>query len=267
MAYATNGDVAIRYEVEGGSGGAAGEAIVLCGDVGLGAWQFGWQHGALAGPRPVITPELRGIGRSDAPPGPYTVEELADDLDAVLRAEGVRSAHVVGYGLGGMVALAYGERSGRPDSLAVVGTPASGDDYAAERVWADPNDADAVRASTAGLLSPEFVRERPDVVDRIVDWRVAEDATPATFAAQRDAVYGFDRADRLYELTTPTLVVHGRADAVCPVTAGESLAAGLPRGEFHAVEGASHLVGVEASAAINDALAGWLAEHGDDPFA
>ncbi|MFC6770263.1 alpha/beta hydrolase, partial [Halorubrum pallidum] len=38
-------------------------------------------------------------------------------------------------------------------------------------------------------------------------------------------------------------------------------------GESLVVEDARHLVGVEASAAVNDALAGWLAEHADDPFA
>ena len=264
MPYARNDGVSLRYEVDEGRS-ADGEAVVFCGDVGLGAWQFGWQHAALAGPHTVVTPETRGIGRSDAPPGPCSVGDLARDLDAVCAAEGVRNAHVVGYGLGGMVALAYGTASSRPTSLTVVGAAPAGDAYDPDGVWADPADPAAVEGSLTGLLSERFRADHPDVIPRIVEWRAAEDADRATFEAHRAAVEGFDRSDRLHETTTPTLVVHGSADTVCPVTAAEALAAGLPRGELHAVDGARHLVGVEASAAVNDLIGGWLSEHATDP--
>ena len=266
MPRARNDGVSIRYEVDEGRS-APGEAVVCCGDVGLGAWQFGWQHAALAGPHTVITPETRGVGESDAPPGPYTVEALASDLDAVCTAEGVRNAHLVGYGLGGMVALAYAMASSRPASLTVVGTPPAGDAYNPDAVWADPTDPAAVEGSLAGLLSERFRTDHADAVSRIVEWRLAEDADRETYEAHRAAVEAFDRSDRLYELTTPTLVVHGGEDTICPITAGESLAEGLPRGELHAVEGARHLVGVEASADVNDRVVGWLAERTTDPSA
>ncbi len=266
MPFATNDGVSIRYERDEGRS-VDDEAVVLCGDVGLGPWQFGWQHAALAGPHTVITPETRGIGESDAPPGPYTVEALATDIDAVCAAEGIRNAHLVGYGLGGMVALAYGMASSRPASLTLLGTPPAGDAFNPDGVWADPTDPDAVEGSLTGLLSPAFRNAHADALSRIVEWRLAEDADRETFAAHRAAVDGFDRSDRLYELTTPTLVVHGIEDTVCPFTTGESLAEGLPRGELHAVEGARHLVGVDASAEVNDVVVGWLAERATDPSA
>ena len=266
MPHANNTGVSIRYEVDAPDAGDPDEAVVFGGDVGLGAWQFGWQHAALAGPHTVITPETRGVGRSDAPAGPYTVAELASDVDAVCAAEGIRNAHLVGYGLGGMVALAYGRSSSRPASLAVVGTPASGGRYNPAGVWADPSNPAAVEGSLTGLLSESFREAHPDALSRIAEWRLAEDADRETFEAHRAAVEAFDCSDRLYECTTPTLVVHGAEDTVCPKPAAETLAEGLPRGELHAVEGARHLVGVEASAAINDALAGWLAEHAAGPL-
>ena len=266
MPHANNGGVSIRYEVDAPDAGDPDEAVVFCGDVGLGAWQFGWQHAALAGPHTVITPETRGVGRSDAPPGPYAVEDLAADVDAVCAAEGVRNAHLVGYGLGGMVALAAALGSSRPASLTVLGTPPSGDAYKPDGVWADPSDPAAVEASLHGLCSVDFREAHPDALPPIAEWRLAEDAGRETFEAHRAAVESFDVTDRLHEVTTPTLVVHGTDDAVCPMTAAETLAEGLPRGELSAIEGARHLVGVEASAAVNDALAGWLAEHGADPL-
>ena len=266
MPHANNAGVEIRYEVDAPAAGDPDEAVVFCGDVGLGAWQFGWQHAALAGPHTVITPETRGVGQSDAPSGPYSVEELASDVDAVCAAEGVRNAHLVGYGLGGMVALAYALASSRPASLTVVGTPPAGNAYNPDGVWADPSTPAAVERSLNGLLSGSFRETHPDVLSRIAEWRLAEDADRETFEAHRAAVEGFDVSNRLYELTTPTLVVYGTEDTVCPKTAVEGLAEGLPRGDAHAVADARHLVGVEASVAVNDALVGWLAEHAADPF-
>ncbi|MFA9515755.1 alpha/beta fold hydrolase [Halopenitus sp. H-Gu1] len=258
MARAANGSVSIRYEIDG-----SGPAVLFVGDIGLGAWQFGWQHAAIAGPYAAITPELRGIGESDAPPGPYDIDDLVADLDAVLTAEGRRRVHLVGYGFGGMLALAYALSSSRPRSLTVVGTSATGDAYNPEALWADPNDRAAVDASVNALLSPDFREARPDVSDRIAEWRVREDAPRESFEAQRAALSSFDIGDRLYELTTPTLVLHGEADAICPAHYGRSLSEGLPGGEFHAIEGAGHFAGVEASARVNDELIGWLAEHAD----
>jgi 3-oxoadipate enol-lactonase len=267
MPYANNGGVSIRYEVDAPNAGDPGEAVVFCGDVGLGAWQFGWQHAALAGPHTVITPETRGVGRSDAPPGPYAVEDLAADVDAVCAAEGFRNAHLVGYGLGGMVALAAALGSSRPASLTVVGTPPSGGGYNPDGVWADPSDPAAVTGSLHGLLSVDFREAHPDALSRIAEWRLPADPDPETFASHRTALESFDVGDALFQITAPTPVVHGTDDTVCPAPAAETLAEGLPRGELHAVEGARHLVGVEASAAVNDALVGWLSEHGSDPLA
>ncbi|RLM70382.1 alpha/beta fold hydrolase [Halorubrum sp. Atlit-26R] len=266
MPYATNAGTEIRYEVDAPDAGPDDEAVVFCGDVGLGAWQFGWQHAALAGPHTVITPETRGVGRSDAPPGPYTVADLAADVDTVCAAEGIRNAHLVGYGLGGMVALTAALTSSRPASLVLIGTPPAGDAYNPAGVWADPSDPAAVEGSLNGLLSTDFREAHPDALSRIAEWRLAEDADREAYETHRAAVAGFDLADSLFEVTTPALVVHGNDDTACPVTAGETLAEGLPRGEFHSVEGARHLVGVEASAAVNDLLVGWLAEHASAAF-
>ncbi len=252
MAYVTNDGARIRYETDGD-----GPAVVFCGDAGLGAWQFGWQHGAVAGPYTAVTIEPRGVGDSDPPDGPLDAATLATDVDAVLAEEGIRKAHLVGYGLGGMVAQAYALASSRPRSLFLVGTAATGDAYDPEAVWADPDEPAAVHASLEAAFSPDFRERHPDVLDRIADWRIAEDAAPETFAAHRAAVDAFDVGDRLHELTTPALVVHGDADDACPPHYGEALAEGLPRGEFRSVE-AGHLAGIEASAAVNDELRGWL---------
>ncbi|WP_435183839.1 alpha/beta fold hydrolase [Halobellus sp. EA9] len=253
MPTVSNDGVDLYYETAG-----AGETVAFVGDVGYGAWQWGWQHAAVAGPHRGLVADLRGCGRSDAPAGPYSVSTLADDLTTVLSDAGARSAHVVGAGLGGMVALSAARETARVDSLTLVGTAARGDGLDLDPLWGAPDDPDALERSLAAALSPSFVDDRPGEVERMVEWRASEDADRAAWAAQAAAVSDFDVSDALYEITEPALVIHGADDAVWPVERGQELSAGLPRGEFRAVDDAGHLVHVEASKRVNDELLGFL---------
>jgi 3-oxoadipate enol-lactonase len=255
-----DGETRIYYEVNGRGTVEGTDAVAFVGEVGFGPWQWGWQAPALAGPYRAVVPTTRGCGRSDAPPTPWAVSDLVADLDAVLSDAGVRSAHLVGTGLGGLVALQAARDLGRIDRLVLLGTPPSADRFDADALAADPADETAVRSSLDAALSAEFREAHPDAVDRIVDWRSAEDATPDAFDAHRAALDSVDAAGWLYEVTNEALVIHGSDDAACPVAAGRDLADGLPRGEFHAGEGAGHLVGVEHSKVVNDRIVAFLDE-------
>ena len=252
MPHANNDGVSLYYETDGD-----GEAVLCCGDVGLGAWQWGWQHAALAGPYELIVADTRGCGRSDDPPADCTVETLADDAVAVLRDHGVRSAHVVGAGLGGMVALELARTTGRVRSLTLHGSALSGDGYDPEPLFAPPSDEAALRTSVASALSREFVDQQADAISQLVEWRAAEDADREAWERQAAAIEAF-AVEKPYEITEPTLVVHGGDDRLCPPARGRELAEELPNAELFEVAGAGHLVGVEASKVVNDRLRTFL---------
>jgi len=254
--YTSREGVRLYYETAGEGGLGDDETVVFVGEAGYGAWQWGWQHGAVAGPFAVLAWDLRGTGRSDTPPGPYDVATLAADLEAVLSAAETRRAHLVGAGLGGMVALEHAREFDRTATLTLFGTAAAGDRL----------DADTLRAlhppaegSLRGAFSPAFLA-RESLVEQIRAWRAEEDADEAGFEAQAAATLGFD-AGPLYELDLPALVCHGLSDPVAPVAAGRDLARGLPRGRFEAVEG-RHLAFIEHSRAVTDRLLDFLtADH------
>jgi len=262
MPVATNGGVELYYEAEGTprppeDTEREADTVAFVNPAGYGAWVWGWQHAALVGGFETVTWDLRGTGRSDGPDGPYAVETLAEDLEAVLSARGVADVHLVGAGLGGMVALDYTDRFSRAATLTLFGTAADGervDADALDSLFAPRDDPDALRASLRNTFEAD-VDAYGDVANEIVGWRREEDADRAGFEAQAAAMAAFDRSDSLYEVTTPTRVYHGVADAVVPTEAGRDLAESLPRGEFTAVEG-GHLCFVEESAAVNDALLG-----------
>ena len=240
--------VDVRYVVAG-----SGDPAVLLGDAGLGPWQWGWQHDALAGPYRTLTVDPRGHGESTGTP--ESVETLAADLDRVLADAGVDRAHLVGFGLGGATALAYAREFGRARTLTLLGTAPTGESVdadAAESLFDPPEDL-------SGLFTGSFREARPDLCDRIATWRAEEDAPAEIRRAALDALAAFD-AGPLYELTLPALVLHAVDDPVVPMEAGAELGEGLPNGRFEAMAG-RRLAHAEFSAAVNDEILGFLEAH------
>ncbi|WP_135305738.1 alpha/beta fold hydrolase [Haloarcula amylovorans] len=258
MPTATNRGVSLHYETDGD-----GPTVAFVGDVGYGAWLWGWHFDALTGPFETLIWDLRGTGDSDAPAGPYDVATLAADLDAVLADHGVERVHLVGAGLGGMVALRYAHEYGRARTLTLYCTAASGDGVDEAALRSLSLDAGET-ASLDGALSPTFRETDPALVERITEWRRAEDATDDAFVAQAGAMTDFD-APPLYEITQPTELYYGVEDPVIPTDAAESLAADLPRGTATAVEG-RHCCYVEHAAAVTDRLTAFLDEYTDPEF-
>jgi Predicted hydrolases or acyltransferases (alpha/beta hydrolase superfamily) len=250
--------VDLYYETDG-----SGETVAFVNSAGYGAWLWGWQHGRIAGERESLVWDLRGTGQSDAPPGPYDVDTLAADLEAVLAAAGARTAHLVGAGLGGMVALRYAREYDRARTLTLFGATRSGEELsgaALRSLHPSTDGSGGLRDSLEGALSPAFRRARPDLVEQVCEWRVDEDAGDAGVSAQVAAALAFE-AGPLYEVGLPALVCHGVDDPVAPAGAGRRLATDLPRGVYEAVEG-RHLCFLERARAVTDRLLAHLDEHG-----
>ncbi|OLZ42401.1 3-oxoadipate enol-lactonase [Natrinema saccharevitans] len=253
MPTASNGAVSLYYDRAG-----EGEPVVFVPEAGLGGWLWGWQHAAVAGPHEAVVWDLRGTGRSDAPPGPYDLETLVADLEAVLADCDVRNAHLVGCGLGGAIALEAARTSSRVATLTLFGTAARGEAFDLEPLFAPPDDRDALEASLETGLSADFLENQPDVREGIVDWRADGDADRAGWEAQVAALEDVAATDWLVDVTQPTRVIHGGADELVSPAAGKEVARGLPRGEFRPLEGAGHLCFVERSRTVNDLLLGFL---------
>lgn len=237
---------ALYYETTG-----QGDPVVFTGDVGVGAWVWSWQASSLAGRYQPIVWELWGTGRSDPPPGSLSVTELARDLEAILAECNIRSAPLIGVGLGGMISLQYALEYSRASTLVLLGTTADGNRFDAEAMLAGPDELEH-------LLSAEFIEAHPDAVEQIIDWRSAEDAGREAAEAHVAAAGAFECQDRLHEVTIPATVLHGTDDEVVPVAAGDGLAGGLPRGEFESFANGAHFFFIEQARLATDAVAAAL---------
>ncbi|GAA0224605.1 alpha/beta fold hydrolase [Haladaptatus pallidirubidus] len=262
MPVAEHDGVSLYYETDGT---ASNDTVAFIEDTGYGAWQWGWQHAAIAGPFESVVWDNRGTGRSDAPDGPYSISQMVSDLDAVLTDHNCRKAHLVGAGLGGMVALQYATDYSRAKTLTLIGTAADGSRLSPkvrDRLLVEKT-PDALHESLRPVVSEEAFDAG---LEDLVEWRLEDDAALDAQRAQFEAVESFDVSDSLFEITTPTLVLHGTEDEVFPVEAGRELASGLPRGDLREFDGAPHLVHIERSKEVNDELLEFLEANADETF-
>ena len=235
---------------------------------GLGYARWGWEPvlPELAEQFDVILFDNRGIGESDAPPGPYTVAEMAADAVQVLDEAGVARAHVVGTSLGGMIAqelaLAYPERV---DRLVLACTTPGGQKahpmpqvtvaLMAEAATLEP--AVALRRFVENALAPATVEAHPEIVEQIMAHRLATAQQPAAWAAQASAGATFDAYDRLGGLAAPTLVQHGDEDVVVDPRNADLLVELLPDARLERVPG-GHLFFWEAPEQFVSSVAAFL---------
>jgi pimeloyl-ACP methyl ester carboxylesterase len=242
---ATNGAVRIAYDVRGG-----GPPLLLV--QGLAYARWGWEPvvDLLAERFTVLQFDNRGVGESDVPEGPYTVADMAADAVAVLDAEGVERAHVVGASLGGMIAQELAvSRPGRVDRLVLACTTPGGSRgfpmpevtvrLLTESLWMPREEA--LRLFVENALAPESVRTRPEIADRIVAHRLASPQSIEAWQAQAAAGATFDAASRIGGIRAPTLVLQGDEDVVVDPRNAELLAELIPDARVERFPGTGHV--------------------------
>src|SRR4051812_42572540 len=240
---------------------------------GLGADHKGWtlQRAVLARQWRCIWFDNRGVGRSDKPEGPYDLEVMAGDAVAVLDAAGVRSAHVMGASMGGVIAQILGVRhADRVRGLVLACTACQHLPWRRELLdeWAR-----TAREQGMGALSRRAVRwlvgpraRRRLYLPAQLFGSVLMNVPPHAFEAQVRAILDMSdaMADELSSVTAPTLVLVGSQDILTPVGDSEELADRIPGAELVVVPGAAHALMVEHAGTFNRLVADFLARVDGD---
>jgi len=209
----------------------------------------------------LITPDLRGHGRSVAPPERvYTMDAMADDVIETLDDLGITEKVVLGgLAMGGYVALSAARRyPERFRALMLFDTKAAADSPEAAR--ARETTADQVEATqlTDGvissliprLFSPLTRQLRPELVEPML--AVMKATSPRTIAASlRGMATRPDRTRDLSYITMPTLVVVGGEDVITPVSEAQSMVQELPKATLVIVPDAGHMAPLENKTATN----------------
>jgi 3-oxoadipate enol-lactonase len=245
--------------------GGDGPPVLLI--MGLGMTATGWWRTVPvlmeAGLR-VIAFDNRGVGRSERPPGPYSVAEMADDAVSVLDSAGVAAAHVYGISLGGMIAQELALRHQERVRALVLGAttaggahfvPAADDVNAVVQLRAQMTAEYAVWASVPLNYAARTRRDGGDRIAQDIAQRLRFPVEPEFYAAQLAAAHA--HAARVEDISAPTLVVHGTEDVLIPPANGERLAAAIPGAELALWRDAAHLYFTDEPEA-DRAVARWL---------
>jgi len=254
-----------RLHVEESGGGDVPLLLIQ----GLGYSLAGWRYQLGAFDRRTIAFDNRGTGRSSKEPGPYSMEQFADDAVAVLDALAVDAAHVMGVSMGGFVAQVLALRApARVRSLVLVGTGPGGPEH--ERV---PPETLQIWLANAGLPADEYARRtmhlsfspgwseaHPELHEELLAARL-EHPTPAEcWRAQFDATLPYVQYGvPVEQIAVPVLVVHGDEDRVVPLSNGLLIARRIPGSELLVVPGCGHVVQLERPDELNRAVESFLA--------
>ncbi|MEG3124132.1 pyrimidine utilization protein D [Sphingomonas sp. GB1N7] len=187
---------------------------------------------ALAEHFHVITYDHRGTGRSDRTlPKAVTVDDLADDIVALMDALQIDRAHIVGHAAGGVAGLALALKAlDRLDKLVVVNGWAKADPHFLRCFEARLNllhhaGVEAfLRAQPIFLYPANWISAHTAELDAELPHQTADFPGAATMEKRIAALAAFDLRGRLRELTEKVLVLIADDDMLVPALAGERLA-------------------------------------------
>jgi aspartate dehydrogenase len=233
----------------------AGPTLLLLHGIGSSAPSWQRQFDRLAGDYTLIAPDLRGYGDSPDPAGPYALDDVADDLAALL---GGARAHIVGVSFGALAALALVRRHpGLVRSLVLSDTTLG-------RGFLGP---DELKAWVAGryALSAELQTRAGERAAEIAGPHAAPDvlaaiasnmrrARPAGYNAVADIIAATDARGWLATVAAPTLVVCGEHDGVVGLALSQTIAEQIPDARLAAIPGAGHQPNVETPDAFAAAV-------------
>jgi 3-oxoadipate enol-lactonase len=229
----TNG-IEVYYEVHG----EGGMPLLLIAGLGSGASLFARSIPIFSKDRRVLAFDNRGVGRTDKPDVPYTIEMMADDAVGLLRALDIKQADVLGVSMGGRIAMDLAARY--PEmvrGLILVSTSA--------RVTKESR-------SSLGL--------RFGKLTKMITGSGAFGGTGQPYHAflhQLEATAKFDGTSRLGGIGAPTLIMRGDRDTLAPKDLVAELHSGIKGSRLMGFKG-GHIFFLWDNKGFTDAVSEFL---------
>jgi 3-oxoadipate enol-lactonase len=263
MAKARVNGIELRYDVRG-----EGPWLVMSHSLACDISMWDEQLDAFTGRFRLLRYDTRGHGRSEAPPGPYTLDMLADDLKALLDHLGIPRTHFVGLSMGGMIGQTFGLKyPGVLQSMVLCDTtsayPASTAAVWDERIrTARTQGMPALTESTLGRWFTEAFRTaRPEVIER---FRKLISSTPVEgYVGCSQALVRINVTASLSRLRIPSLVIVGEHDPGTPVSMARAIQENLPQSVLRIIRNAAHISNVEQPEEFNRLVLEFLSNQGE----
>ena len=257
------------------TGSEFGTAPILClHGIGGDTESFRPHLDGLGGKSRVIAWNMPGYGGSE-PLAEITFETLSLALAGFMDALQIDRAHLVGQSIGGMIAQDFALRfPGRVASLVLIGTtPAFGgrDDTFKDaflKARLGPLESGATMAHLAAFSAPDIVGPIADeaVIDSVARSMAA--VPIETYRAVLECLVTFNRRDDQANLRQPACLIAGTHDKNAPAKTMQKMASRLPDARYHLIDGAGHMINLEAPDQCNriiDDFVASLDSHSESP--
>lgn len=255
--------VTLYYELHGPEDR---EVLVLSNGILMSTASWAMQVSVLARHFRVLLYDARGMWQSEHPAGPYSMEQHADDLAALLDGLGIRRAHIAGISYGGEISLAFALRYPHMTRSLIVSSAVSHVDAPMrERVrsWAEAaqaGDPDRLYEATAPLnFSEKWMAAHAPLLDAARKRYAALDF-PA-FARLLDSFERLDLTGQLSAIRAPALVLVGEGDQLKPRPYAEIIAREIPGAELAVLPDAAHAVNWEQPGLWNTLVLGFATKN------
>jgi 3-oxoadipate enol-lactonase len=231
--------------------------IVFSNSLGTTGLMWDAQAKALSDRFRILRYGTRGHGGTPATPGPYTMEELAGDVLALLDRLGLERVSFCGLSIGGMTGMWLGVNA--PERIERLVICCTAMQLPPAEMWIER--AAQVRAEGMGSVidatierwfTPAFRESSPEVVDRIRASFLETD--PEGYAGCCEALAEFDMRGQLDAITAPTLVVTGEGDSVGTPERATAMAGEIEGSRLVILPDARHLAAVEQADAVTREL-------------
>lgn len=210
----------------------------------------------------IVRYDKRAHGLSSCPEGPYRMDELVDDLEALMTHLNVSDATVVGLSIGGLIVQGLAAR--RPDLVGAMVLSNTAAKIATPEVWKTRFEAvekeglAAVAEPTIQRWFPPAFRETPEVVG----WKnMFLRQTTEAFVYCGHAISGSDYSESTAKLSLPVLGIGGSEDGSTPAELLKETVALVPGSQFHVIQGAGHLPCVDGTEQYSRVLVDFLRKH------
>ncbi len=213
----------------------------------------------------VITPDLRGLGETTVTAGPATMDEMAEDVAALMDKLDVKGAVLGGLSMGGYVTLAfYRHFPRRVRALILADTRPQADTDEGRRSREEQANKvlkEGMESIADGflqkVLAPATLTARPEIVARVREMITGTKPQGAAnalggMAARRD------HTDFLPNIDAPALIIVGSEDQLTPPKDSELMRREIPGARLKIIDGAAHLSNLERPAEFNRALTEFL---------
>jgi 3-oxoadipate enol-lactonase len=213
----------------------------------------------------VLRYDCRGHGGTDVPKGPYTLEQMAEDVADLLKVLGIERTHFMGISMGGMIGQVLALNHSECLGALILCDTSSRIPPEDKPIW----EKRILTAQTKGLetlveptieqwFSPRFRSSRPGIVHRM---RFMIRATPPRgYIGCCHAIMGLNITDRLRGISLPTLIVAGEDDPGTPVSAAKTIHEQISGSQLVVLKSAFHLSNIEQADAFGQVVLDFLSD-------